>query len=126
MRSSLSSLYSGKQMSKGRAGLDENRELFHYKIHRIAGHPPMLAVADYGLIGRSFTENDITLKINKELYEDLVGDRNHIASLILAYDIVVLAGENSVSLAKELGLVTEDSVLRVEGVPHVQIYKFKY
>jgi hypothetical protein len=106
--------------------LNDSRELFHYKIHRMAGHPPMLAIADYGLIGRSFSENGVTLLINKELYEGMVGDRNHIANLMLAHDIIVLAGHNSVSLAKELGLVTEDSVLRVEGVPHVQIYKFKY
>jgi hypothetical protein len=100
--------------------------LFHYKIHKLAGHPPMLAVADYGLIGRKFYQNELTIEVNKELYEGQIGSRDQIASLMALHDIIILVGENSVDLAKELGLVTEDSILRIGDVPHVQIYKFKY
>ncbi|MCE4615278.1 MAG: DUF424 family protein [Desulfurococcales archaeon] len=104
----------------------EESDLFHYKVHRISGHPPMLAVADYGLLRRKFVSNELTIEVNKELYEGEIANKDQVASLMALYDIIILVGEHSVDLAKELGLVTEDSVLRIGDIPHVQIYKFKY
>ncbi len=86
----------------------------------------MLAVADYGLLGRKIVSNGLTIEVNKELYQGEVGDKNQVASLMLLHDMIILVGKHSVDLAKELGLVTEDSILRVGDIPHVQIYKFKY
>jgi len=106
--------------------LTEQSQLFHYKVHRILGHPPMLAVADYGLLGKKIVDNELTIEVNKELYEGEIGNKDQVASLMILHDIIVLVGEHSVNLAKELGLVTEDSVLRVGDIPHVQIYKFKH
>ncbi|MEB3825258.1 MAG: DUF424 family protein [Desulfurococcales archaeon] len=110
--------------------MEETREatgkLLRYKVHHIQGHPSMLAVSDEELLGKRFEEGDLVIEVNKELYDGELATEAQVASLMKSYDIVIIVGDRSVGLAKELGLISEESVLRVGGTPHVQIFKFRY
>lgn len=92
------------------------------KIHD-SGERQLLAACDEELLGKTFTEGDLTLEISKFFYGGETIDIEKFAELIKKSTLSNIAGEQAVNKAIEIGIVLKDSVITVQGIPHAQIVK---
>ncbi|MAF89427.1 MAG: DUF424 domain-containing protein [archaeon] len=81
----------------------------------------ILAACDKELLGKTFSEGDISLTVDENFYGNEEVDAETFKEMLKSSGIANLVGENCVSIAIELGLVTEKTVLKIEGIPHAQI-----
>lgn len=85
-------------------------------------------ISDEEVVGRVEQDDDrgIVLRVPVILTRGEVVDEPQAIKAIRDADVVVLYGRRIVRLAVELGFAAEDSILDVNGLQHVQIFKFKY
>lgn len=86
-----------------------------------SGSDSILAACDKELLGKTFSEGDISITVDKDFYGDEEVDLESFKEMLNLSNISNLVGEKCVSISIELGLVTENNVLKIEGVPHAQI-----
>lgn len=92
------------------------------KVYTMQGET-MIAACDEALLGKSFEEGELHISITNKFYgEDRVSKETFQEQLKEA-TIANLVGEDTIALAIELGLVDEESILRIDGVPHAQLVK---
>jgi hypothetical protein len=83
----------------------------------------LLAACDDELLGKSFEEGELQLMVSEKFYGgEKVSQELFIRQLKCA-TIANLVGEVVVRIASELGMVDENGIIRIEGVPHAQIAK---
>ena len=87
------------------------------------GNEVILAACDEGLLGKTFEEGEFQLEVHEAFYDDLRVDEKDLISQLNNFTIANLVGENTIKVALDVGLVNEDSIIRIQGIPHVQIYK---
>ena len=84
---------------------------------------PFIAACDSRLVGRSLREGELRL----ELTEEFLGMEDVNEGVFLSYlmEAVIgnLSGEIVVKIAIKAGLVDEDNVLYIEGIPHAQFVR---
>ncbi len=90
------------------------------KIHR-RGTDVLLAACDQELLGKHFREGEMGIKVHSEFYGGEVVEDEAFLTSMMASTIVNLVGERVVALAIKAGIADPGSIIRIEGVPHVQI-----
>jgi len=87
------------------------------KIHESAGNS-ILAVADEDLIGKTFDEGDLHLEITERFYKGEEKSEEEIIALMKGSTNTNIVGEKSIAIALKAGIITEDSVIKIQGIPH--------
>jgi len=83
----------------------------------------VLAAADAQLIGKTLTENKLSIHVSKTFYhETLVTEEEFMQHLNNAVN-VNLIGENTINAAQKQGSVSSKHGKKIAGVPHAQIYR---
>ncbi len=90
------------------------------KIHRRGGEH-LLAACDSELLDRTLSEGKARMTVHSSFYHAESGDSDALRSRLSMATIANLVGERSVAVAVEMGLVEEDCVIFIEGVPHAQM-----
>ena len=83
----------------------------------------LVAVCDTGLIGRTLREGKLKLEVRPEFYKGSLSTIAEALREIDASDIANLVGEGIVQAAVQGGLVDPSAIVRIAGVPHVQIVR---
>ncbi len=85
----------------------------------------VVAVCEKTLIGTKIQEGDMVLdlKAYKEFYCGDLVDETHVRKALQSFTSANLVGKNAVAIAISLNLIKESEVLRIDGIPHVQIYR---
>ena len=83
----------------------------------------LVAVCDTGLIGRTLREGKLKLEVRPEFYKGSLSTIAEALREIDASDIANLVGEDIVEAAVQGGLVDPSAIVRIAGVPHVQIVR---
>lgn len=94
----------------------------YMKIHRVRGEV-IVAVCDAELLGRSFQEGLLRLDVSEEFYGGLLVPISIALEEVNRATIANLVGRDIVNAAVERGLVHEDAVIFIKGVPHAQIVR---
>jgi len=92
------------------------------RIYRQRGEV-VLAACDKELMGRTLREGGLRLDVCSSFYEGEDASEEMLLNRLRNATIANLVGERTVGVATEHGLVDEECVLRIEGVPHVQLVK---
>ena len=83
----------------------------------------LLAACDSEIVGKKFKEGKLRIEVTKSFYgEEKVSEKvflNHLRNAV----IVNLVGERVVNLAVKNGFADEETVIKIQGIPHVQILK---
>ena len=95
----------------------------HVKIHEQSGKK-VLAACDSSLLGKEFEEGQRHFKAYESFYAGEQIEKEKFLGLLEEHDSINLFGEECVNAAIEKGLITEDAVIRIQGIPHAQIFKF--
>ena len=86
----------------------------------------IVAVCDKELLGQKFKEGIYRLHVNEAFYKgDLVSIDEALAAIEKS-TIANLVGKRIISNAIERGLLHKDSVIYIQGIPHVQIVKVMF
>ncbi|MDN5366700.1 MAG: uncharacterized protein PWQ11_111 [Candidatus Diapherotrites archaeon] len=95
---------------------------FRFKLYRTP-EATVLAVCDSELLGRVFREGEVVLNVSRSYYGGEEADAGRLRELLAEADIVSLVGEGCISVAVDMGLAEWRFVKRVEGVPHLNVYR---
>ncbi len=83
----------------------------------------MFAACDSELLGKHFEEGDLQITVHTSFYDGFSVDEISFIQYLQTSTIVNLVGENVIECAKKAGFITEDCILRIQGIPHAQIYR---
>lgn len=89
------------------------------KIHKREGRV-IAAVCDTELLGKKFEEGKLQLDLTGDFYKGEEKDSSEAGDLIRTADHVNLVGKDSVKLGIQKGIIDEQNVKIVDGVPHAQ------
>ncbi|MFH1637941.1 MAG: DUF424 family protein [Candidatus Woesearchaeota archaeon] len=85
-------------------------------------HEKVVAVCDSELVGKTFEEDGKCLEVNEQFYKGEEKSDDEVKDILKDADNVNIVGEKSVKLAIEIGVVSEDGVIRVKGIPHALVF----
>lgn len=87
----------------------------------------MISMADKEIIGKKFEQRDgIVIDVDQNFYGSKLVDDEEALIYLKSADILILTGSKIVDMAIKEGIVNPDSVLEINGVKHVQVYKFAF
>ncbi len=93
----------------------------YIKINK-SGEAEVLAVCDEDILGKTFEEKDLQLKISESFYKGEKKSEKEVLNLIENFDNINLVGKKSIKLAIDNDIISQDSIIYIEGVPHAQVY----
>ncbi|OFV67135.1 MAG: protein containing DUF424 [Candidatus Syntrophoarchaeum caldarius] len=93
----------------------------YLKIHEVDGKK-VVAVCDRALLGRSFEDGEISVEITERFYKGEIASRSEVISVLQDAENVNLFGDMAVGCAIESGLIDEEGIIRIAGIPHAQIF----
>lgn len=89
------------------------------KVHK-RQDKTVVAVCDTNLIGKKFEDGDLQLDLGSDFYKGEEMDEKEAGDLVRNADIINLAGEESIRLGLAEGVIDEEHVLKIKGIPHAQ------
>lgn len=94
-------------------------------VNIIKSYRDVVAIADEELIGKNFSEDKRQLDIKESFYK---GENSELLSEKKVKELIEnfskedatfnIVGENSVRCAIETGIISEENVMNVEGIPY--------
>ena len=87
------------------------------KIHE-SSENQILAVADKELIGKKFEEKGICLDITERFYSGEEKTEEEIIKAMKESTSVNIVGIKAINLGIKAGIITEDTVIKIKGIPH--------
>ena len=84
----------------------------------------IVAVCDENLIGKTFLEGEAVLDLKKHsgFYKGKKASKDEVVIALKSFTSANLVGQESVSVAISMGIISEDNIQYIEEIPHVQIY----
>ena len=89
------------------------------KVYTI-GKEIMVAACDLAILEKTLKGDDFDFHISKEFYDDIRGDEDLLKKHLEKATIANLVGKKCVKCGIEMGLIMEENVLYIEGIPHAQ------
>ena len=83
----------------------------------------MLNICDADLLGKSISENELTMKISESYYGNEIIEIDEAKKLLETSTIINMVGKDAISLSLELGIGSENGVKKISGVPFLIVFK---
>ncbi|MCV0413121.1 DUF424 family protein [Nitrosarchaeum sp.] len=83
----------------------------------------MLNICDAELLGKSISENELTMKISESYYGNEIIEIDEAKKLLESSNIINMVGKDTISLSLELGIGSENGVKKISGVPFLIVFK---
>jgi hypothetical protein len=80
----------------------------------------LLAAADEELIGKVLRDEKFKLNVSENFYKEVLVEDNALRDLLSMCSIANLVGRRSVGLALDLGLISKENIIYIQGIPHAQ------
>lgn len=95
---------------------------YYCKVYKVQGEV-LVAACDEELRGKVFEDDNLVLNVKKDFYGHQLLDKEKITPTLKGATIANLVGEGIVTHAMELGLVDPNTIIKINGVPHIQIVR---
>ena len=96
--------------------------LYSTKVIHASGNL-MLNICDPELVDKTLHDGKIKIKINPNYYAERDVDEHEAKNLLEKCTSINMVGEKTISLATSLGIGSEKSIRRIEGVPFLIVFK---
>ena len=83
----------------------------------------IVAVCDEELIGKKFSENDLSLNVNERFYKGELSDDGKILEALREARNINIVGKNAVKLALKSGIIEEDNIIKINDIPHAIVFE---
>ncbi|MEE8402186.1 MAG: DUF424 family protein [Candidatus Hydrothermarchaeaceae archaeon] len=95
---------------------------FYAKVYR-EGKDILVACCDRNIRGKTFEEGELVLQVTESFYCGELLEGPELCSLLEKATVANMVGKGVVELAVGAGLVDENNVLWVRGIPHTQLVR---
>jgi len=99
--------------------------MYFFKIHR--AYRDIVAICDSDLIGKKFEEGKFQLDVKDDFFHGEEASEEKIAELIgdmsMEDSTFNIIGENSVKLALKTGIISEEGVKKISGIPFALVLR---
>jgi len=85
----------------------------------------MVAACDREIIGKTFSEGELTIHVSKEFYKGEYATEAEVIDALQKATIANLLGERAVSCAIKSGVIDQDNVITIGGVQHAQMVRMR-
>ena len=89
------------------------------RIH-VRGGERLLAACDEELLGMTFSEGEMRLRVSEVFYKGEVVTEEVLRERMRSVTMMNLVGDRTISVAIEMGHVSEGSTVTIDGVRHAQ------
>ena len=96
--------------------------LFSTKVISASGNL-MLNICDPELIDKTLQDGKTKIRINPNYYAERDVDEHEAKNLLTKCNSINMVGEKTVSLATSMGIGSQKSIRRIEGVPFLIVFK---
>ena len=96
--------------------------LYSTKVISASGNL-MLNICDPELVDKTIHDGKITIKINPNYYAERDVDEHEAKILLEKCNSINMVGDKTISLATSLGIGSEKSIRRIEGIPFLIVFK---
>ena len=96
--------------------------LFSTKVISASGNL-MLNICDHELVDKTLHDGETKIKINPNYYAERDVDEHEAKNLLTKCNSINMVGEKTVSLATSLGIGSEKSIRRIDGIPFLIVFK---
>ena len=96
--------------------------MIYTRVHK-GRDDTVLAACDEDVLGKTFSGNGMKITVSERFYNEELVPEEIFVERMRAVTIMNLVGERTISLAIENGIVSEDDVIEIGGVRHVQVVK---
>ncbi len=83
----------------------------------------LVAVCDKDLVGKSFEEGGLSLKITARFYKGEDATEGAVIASLQRATVANLVGKQAIKCALDNDFIEEASVIFIDGVPHAQMLK---
>jgi hypothetical protein len=92
------------------------------KVHCSPGSGDIVAVCDRELLNTTISHGELSVRISEAFYgNSSVGEEEVRAALKKAGNINLM-GKRAVSIAIDMGLITQSGCIMIGEIPHAQVY----
>jgi len=84
----------------------------------------LVAACDSELVGRTFCEGELHLHVNEDFFKGQPAEEHEVKKALEEATIANLVGQRSVACGIDSGVVDENCVIIIDGVPHAQMVLF--
>jgi len=96
--------------------------LYSTKVISASGNL-LLNICDPELVDKTLHDGNIKIKINPNYYADRDVDEHEAKNLLEKCTSINMVGEKTISLATRMGIGSEKSIRRIEGIPFLIVFK---
>jgi len=96
--------------------------LYSTKVISASGNL-LLNICDPELVDKTLRDGKIRIKINPNYYAERDVDEHEAKNLLEKCTSINMVGEKTISLATRMGIGSEKSIRRIEGIPFLIVFK---
>lgn len=93
----------------------------YVKIHKSEDRN-IIAICDDNLIGKAFSEGNLILNITERFYKGEKLSPEKVLELMRNALSLNIVGKNSINLALKNNIIEKESIIKIQGIPHTQVY----
>lgn len=97
--------------------------MIYVKIHS-GDKKEIVAICDKELVGKKFSEGRLCLDVKEDFYKGEIANEEEVKEILRGAENLNLVGKKAVGIALKEKIIEENSVLKIKGVPHAQVYSF--
>ena len=90
----------------------------YIKIHDDGNGRTVVALCDKDLIGKKLSEGNIEINVSERFYKGEELPEDKMADILKNASNVNILGEKSIAFAIKIGVITEENIIMIQGVPH--------
>jgi len=94
--------------------------MFYVKVHNYEDGE-LVAICDKELIGMNFSDGDFGLNITERFYKGELKDKEDVIFILQNSKNTNVVGNQAVKLCVELGLITEEDIIKIQDTAHALI-----
>ena len=83
----------------------------------------MLNICDSELLGKDIIQDELTMNISRNYYGGKIVNIDEAKNLLKTSSIINMVGNDTISLAIELGIGSENGVKTISGVPFLIVFQ---
>ena len=92
------------------------------KVHCSPGTGDIVAVCDRELLNTTISDGEISVQITEAFYGNCPASEDMVRAALKKAGNINLMGKRSVSIAIDMGLVTQSGCIMIGYIPHAQVY----
>ena len=92
------------------------------KVHRSQGLGDVVAVCDRELLNTTISRGGLSIRITEAFYGTTPVTEDIVIEALRKADNINLMGKRAVSIAINMGLITQSGCIMIGEIPHAQVY----